>query len=133
MKKLVMVCGLLLGAVSLTFAQDGTHKRMSAEDRAKRSTERLSERLKLTEDQKAKVTAIYAEQAAEMSKSRAAEADVQKARYAGMKAKMEANDAKIKALLTADQQKAYDEMKAERKAKMHKRGDKKAPGTTMKK
>ncbi len=131
MKKLVMICGLLLGGITLTFAQDGTHKKMSAEDRAKRSTERLSTKLNLTEDQKAKVLTIFTEQAAAMEKNRKADGNVEKAQMADRKAKMEAHDAQIKGVLTADQQKVYEDMKAERKMNMHKRGQKKPTPATM--
>jgi protein CpxP len=121
MKKLLMICGLLLGTITLTNAQDGGRKMISPEDRAKRQTERLAEKLKLSEEQKSKVLAIYTEQAAEMTKDMQAAKEDRKAKHEEMKARMTASEAKIEAILTADQKKAYEEMKAERKAAMEKR------------
>jgi protein CpxP len=122
MKKLLMICGLLFGVITLTHAQDGGRKMMSPEDRAKKSTERLAEKLKLTEDQKAKVLAIYTEEATSMSKNMQQDNTDRKAKREEMKAARVANEAKIEAVLTNDQKKAYEAMKAERKAAMEKRG-----------
>ena len=124
MKKLLMICGLLFGIVTLTHAQDGVRKMMSPEERAKKQTERLAEKLKLSEEQKAKVLAIYTEQAKAMNKDVEAKMADRKAKYAEMKAAREANDAKVEAVLTAEQKKAYAELKAERKAAMEKHGGK---------
>ncbi|MEJ5960704.1 hypothetical protein [Pedobacter immunditicola] len=122
MKKLLMICGLLFGVVTLTNAQDGGRKMMSPEERAKKQTERLAEKLKLSEEQKSKVLAIYTEQANAMNKDVQAEMADRKAKHAEMKAAREANEAKVEAILTADQKKAYAELKAERKAAMEKHG-----------
>lgn len=116
-----MICGLLFGVITMTNAQDGGQK-MSPEDRAKRHTEKLAEKLKLSEDQKAKVLAIYTAQASQMTAHMKEASTDQKARRMEMKSQAEANDAKINDLLTADQKKAYITMKEERKAAMQKRG-----------
>lgn len=124
MKKLLMICGLLFGVVTLTNAQDGGRKMISPEERAKKQTERLAEKLKLSEEQKAKVLAVYMEQANAMNKGVQAEKADRKAKFAEMKAAREANEAKVEAILTADQKKAYAELKAERKAAMEKHAGK---------
>ncbi|WP_432712793.1 hypothetical protein, partial [Pedobacter sp.] len=109
--------------ITLTNAQDGGRKMMSPEERAKKQTERLGEKLKLSEAQKAQVLAIYTEQANQMTKKMEANSADQKAKRVEMKAAMEAQEAKIGAVLTADQKKEYEAIKAERKAAMAKRGD----------
>jgi protein CpxP len=124
MKKLLMICGLLFGVITLTNAQDGGRKMMSPEERAKKQTEKLAEKLKLSEEQKSKVLAIYTEQANAMNKEVQAEKTDRKAKYAEMKAARTANEAKVEAILTADQKKAYAELKAERKAAMEKHAGK---------
>ncbi|MET3114003.1 protein CpxP [Pedobacter sp. CG_S7] len=121
MKKLLMICGLLFGVITMTNAQDGGRK-MSPEDRAKRNTEKLAEKLKLSEDQKAKVLTIYTAQASQMTTHMKEASADQKAKRMEMKSAAEANDAKINSLLTEDQKKAYIAMKEERKAAMQKRG-----------
>lgn len=117
-----MICGMLFGVITLTHAQDGSRKMMSPQERATKSTEKLAEKLNLSEEQKAKVLAIYTEQAAAMTTdTKAADGD-RKAKREEMMAARAANEAKIEAVLTEAQKKAYDSLKAERKAAMEKRG-----------
>jgi len=120
MKKLLMICGLLFGVVTFSHAQEGGRKMMSPEERAKKQTERLAEKLKLSDEQKSKVLAIYTEQANAMNKEMQAHQADRKARFAEMNATRAANDAKIEAVLTPDQKKAYEALKADRKAAMEK-------------
>lgn len=121
-----MICGLVVGAIGFTNAQDGGRK-ITPEDRAKKSTERLATKLNLSADQKAKVLAIYTDEAKQQHADRVKMKEAQKQERQARRAKMVANDAKINALLTADQKKAYDAMKAERKAAMENRSDRKGP------
>ena len=117
-----MICGMLFGVITLTNAQDGGRKMMSPQERATKSTEKLAEKLKLSDEQKSKVLAIYTEQATAMATDmKAAEGD-RKAKREEMMAARAANEAKIEALLTEEQKKVYDSLKAERKAAMEKRG-----------
>lgn len=116
-----MIFALLLGVATFANAQGGGRKMADPAERAKKSTERLSEKLSLNDDQKAKVLAIYTDQATQMNKAW----EDSKEDRAAMKTKvagiMSDSDAKIIAVLTDDQKKAYDAFKAERKAAMEKR------------
>lgn len=129
MKKLLMICGLLFSVVTFAQAQQGggERKMQSPEERAKKSAEQLTKKLSLTEDQKAKVTAIFLDQAVAMKKVR----EESKGDRAGMMAKMKAandeNDVKINALLNDDQKKAFADWKAERAENMKKRMGGKGP------
>ena len=124
-----MICGLLFSVVTFAQAQQGGGDRKPAtpEERAQRSADQLSKKLSLSDDQKAKVTAIYLEQAAAMKKVRDEANGDREVMMAKMKAANEANDVKINAVLTEDQKKAYSEWKAERAESMKKRMGKKGP------
>lgn len=125
MKKLVMICGLLFSVVTFAQAQQGGGRRMAAspEERVKQ----LDEKVKLTDDQKTKATAVYTE-AAEAQKKMREEMQGGGDRQAMMEKmqKMSADtDTKINAFLTEDQKKAYktwqDEVKAAREKMMKER------------
>ncbi len=82
---------------------------------------RMSSKLNLSDDQKAKITPIIADRQTQM---RALMADtsgrrLQKARKA--KSIMSDSDKKIEAVLTKDQKKTYEEMKEEMREKMRSR------------
>lgn len=120
MKKLLMVCCFLVSVVSLSKAQGGGGGRMqrSPADQAKQ----LQTTLSLTDDQTAKITAIYTEQAAKRdSLMKAANGDRSAMRGKMMPMMMAAND-KIKAVLTDDQKKAFEKMQAERMQRMQQGG-----------
>lgn len=123
MKKVLLMCTLLFSIVTLAQAQQTEGRKMpSPEERAQRMTAQLEKKLSLTEDQKAKVNAVYMDQVAQMTKLRE-EAGEDKS---GMRAKMVQmsadTDAKIEALLTAEQKTAFTAFKEERKAAAKKRG-----------
>ncbi|WP_316792496.1 Spy/CpxP family protein refolding chaperone [Pedobacter frigoris] len=127
MKKLLIICGLLFSVITFAQAQDGQGQRQGGrgmgtpEERAKRQVDNLTEKLKLTEDQKTKVTAIYAEQGASMKKLREEANGDRDAMMASMTKLNDATDAKINALLTDDQKKAFTTLKEERKEQQKKR------------
>lgn len=113
MKKLLLMCCILLGFTAISRAQGGG-MRMSPEDRAKQ----LQTQLKLTDDQTAKVTTIYKAQATRMDSIRtAANGDRSAMRQAMMPLIKDTND-KVKAVLTADQAAQYDKMVQERMNRM---------------
>lgn len=128
MKKLMIICGLLFSVVTFANAQQGgqggqRRAQATPEERVKQ----LDEKIKLTDEQKTKATAVYAE-AAEAQKKMREEAQAGGDRQAMMEKmqKMTADtDAKITALLNDDQKKAYktwqDEMKAAREKAMKER------------
>ncbi|HKG06980.1 MAG TPA: hypothetical protein VKB19_11005 [Pedobacter sp.] len=122
MKKLLMICGLVFSVITFANAQDGQGRRGGTpEERAKAQTERLAEKIKLTDDQKAKVNAIYLEQGPKMRKLRDSLGDDRTAWRGAMTKVNEQSDAKISALLTEEQKKAFVAWQEERKEAMKKR------------
>ena len=108
MRKILLVCCILLGLTAVSRAQGGGQRR-SPEERAKM----LQTQLKLTDDQTAKITAIYQTQAKSIDSLRNAGGD-----RTAFRPIMQAATDKIKAILTPDQatawQKMMDEMRAQR-------------------
>ena len=126
MKKLLIICGLLFSAITFANAQDGQRQGQgrrggTPEERAKRQTEQLAEKLTLTADQKAKVQAIYLEQGPRMRKLRDSLGENRDGFRAAMVKANEQNEAKIAAVLTDDQKKAYTAWIKERNEAMKKR------------
>jgi protein CpxP len=114
MKKILMVCCFVLGISAVSFAQGGGRQQRSPEEQAKG----LQAQLKLTDDQVAKVTAIFQEQAKKRDSIRTANnGDMQAARPL-MRPLMQATTTKIKAVLTAEQAAAYEKMQAEMRNRM---------------
>ncbi|QPH39588.1 hypothetical protein [Pedobacter endophyticus] len=123
MKKLMMICALLFSVVTFANAQQGGGQgrggmMMKPEDRVKQ----LDEKLKLSDDQKTKLTTVFTEQADAMKKMRE---EGQGGDRAAMREKMQKmrtdNDVKVNAVLTADQQKTYKTWQDEQRAEMQKR------------
>jgi protein CpxP len=124
MKKLLIICGLLFTAVTFASAQQGQggqgggqRRMVTAEERVKQ----LDEKVKLTDDQKTKATAVYTASMEDMKKAREEAGGDRQAMMEKMQ-KMRADvDTKITALLTDDQKKAYKTWQDEEKAQMEKR------------
>ena len=117
MRKILLVCCILLGLTAVSRAQGG-RPRMSPEDRAKQ----LQTQLKLTDDQTTKITAIYKTQATKMDSIRtAANGDRDAMRTAMGPLRTAAND-QIKALLTPEQATAWQKMMDEQRARMQNGG-----------
>ena len=112
MRKFLLICCVLLGITAVSRAQGGGQRR-SPEERAKM----LQTQLKLTDDQTAKVTAIYQAQTVRIDSVRNAGGD----RSAFMPIIQSTNE-KIKAILTPDQAAAYQKMMDERRARMQQGG-----------
>lgn len=117
MKKWIFATGLMVMISLSTMAQKRDGERPSAEDRAKRNTERMAEELKLTDAQKEQILAINLEYA----KKNEAEMAERKAKMEARKAEMEAKrevlkeqDAKIQTVLTEEQRAKWSEIKAEK-------------------
>lgn len=121
MKKLLMICGMLLGVMTFAHAQGGGRNMGTPEERATKATTALTEKLALTADQQTKVKTILLDQNTQMEKARTEAGDDRKAMRAKMATLMQDNSAKINALLTDDQKKVYADYLAERKAAMEKR------------
>ncbi len=127
MKKMLLMCGLLIGISAASFAQGGGRMRMNPADQAKN----LQTALKLTDDQTAKVQAIFQAQSAKMDSVRtAANGDRDAMRQAMTSMRSETNT-KVNAVLTPDQQTAYkkyqDDMRAQMMQRMQQNGGGGAP------
>jgi len=116
MKKIMLICCLLLGITAVTRAQGG--QRMSPADRAKQ----MQTQLKLTDDQTAKITSILQTQQTKMDSVRTAANGDRDAMRAGMGPIRTAITAQIKAVLTPDQAAAYQKMMDEQRARMQNGG-----------
>ncbi|WP_412467897.1 hypothetical protein [Pedobacter sp. KLB.chiD] len=121
MKKLMMICGLMLGIAGFANAQQGGgpgRMMMKPEERVKL----LDEKLKLSDDQKAKLTAVFTEQAESMKKMRE---EMQGGDRDAMREKMQKmradHNAKVTAVLTEDQKKTYEAWQKEQREEMEKR------------
>ncbi|MDR1707078.1 DUF4890 domain-containing protein [Dysgonomonas sp.] len=116
MKKVVLLLMVMFAVVTLS-AQQG--QRATPEERAKRQTEALVEKLGLTKEQKEKVYDIYLKSAQSMPQ-RGENVDREKMREQFQKTQKERDEA-IKALLTEEQQKKYDELQKEMQEQMKNR------------
>jgi protein CpxP len=106
MKKILMMCLFLIGISAVSRAQGGG-MRMSPADRAKQ----IQTQLKLSDDQTAKITAIYEAQGKQIDSLRNAGGD-----RSAFRPIMEASNTKVKAILTADQAAAFQKWMDERRA-----------------
>ena len=120
MKKLMMICGLMLGIAGFAQAQQGGGRgmMMKPEERVKQ----LDEKLKLSDDQKTKLTAVFTEQSEAMKKMReeAQGGDREAMREKIQKFRAE-NDVKVAAVLNDEQKKTYEAWQKEQRAEMQKR------------
>ena len=108
MKKLLLMCCILLGITAVSRAQGGGG-RMTPEDRVAA----MKTQLKLTDDQSAKILAIYKSSAAKRDSVRNAGGDRE-----AMRPIMTAANAQVQAVLTDDQKVAYKKMMDDMRAKM---------------
>ena len=112
MKKFLLMCCALIGLTAVCRAQG--QGRMEPADRAKQ----LQTQLKLTDDQTAKITAIYTAQATKMDSVRTAANGDRDAMRAGMMPIRTATITQVKAILTPGQAAAFQKMLDEMRARM---------------
>jgi protein CpxP len=110
MKKMMMICLFLVGITAVSYAQG---RRMSTEDRVKQ----LKTDLKLTDDQTAKITAVYDAQTKSIDSLRNAGGD-----RSAFRPIMQATTDKVKAILTPEQAAAFQKTMDERRARMQNGG-----------
>lgn len=108
----MLVCCFLLGITAVSRAQGGGPRR-SPEERAKM----MQTQLKLTDDQTAKITAIYQTQAKSIDSLRNAGGD-----RTAFRPIMQATNDKIKAILTPEQATAWQKMMDDMRARMQQGG-----------
>ncbi|WP_134091098.1 DUF4890 domain-containing protein [Olivibacter sp. XZL3] len=113
MKKMILSALLFIGMGSMAFAQQDDYKRKArtAEERAKRSTELLAEKLSLSEDQKKEIYAINLDNIKKMDVER--KKGMQAHKDLMQKSVTERNE-KINSVLTDAQKSAYQDLKKER-------------------
>ena len=119
MKKVFVMTVLFVATITLATAQQ-PRTPITAEESAKRQTERVDQAVKLTGDQKTKIQAIdldFAKKTIELRQNRG-DRDAMRAKMQELDA---ARDAKYKGVLTADQFKKYSEDKAKREKEMQER------------
>ena len=110
----------MLGIAGFAQAQQGGGRgmMMKPEERVKQ----LDEKLKLSDDQKTKLTAVFTEQAESMKKMReemqGGDRDAMREKIQKFRAE---NDVKVSAILTDDQKKTYEVWQKEQRAEMQKR------------
>jgi len=119
MKKLIIALGLVLCVATFAKAQGGGRQMGTPAERAERSVTRM-EALKLTADQKTKLTEVFLSQGKSVDSLRAANGG---AGGEGMREKMApiqaATSKRVMALLTDEQKKSYKAMQAEQRARQN--------------
>ncbi|MEM8528349.1 MAG: hypothetical protein AAGG68_27145 [Bacteroidota bacterium] len=129
--RLVLAMAIILVAFGSNFAQRG-EDRPSAEDMAKRQTERLTESLELTNEQAEKVAAInlkYAKQVHEKREAmRQQEEKGREARKAEREKVRTAHNAELKVVLTELQYAKLEGLQEARQERPHRRGSRKGKG-----
>ncbi len=120
MKKLkMMFVAAMLFTGTQVFAQNRTH---DPEQAAKRQTERMTEKLSLTEDQSAKVLNINKKIAEEMQTARTSGELTTDNRRAFRRQQTEKRDAELKKVLSEDQWTQWEAMKKEQEYRDGRRG-----------
>lgn len=119
MKKVLLVCALVLGISAVSFAQGGGRMRMTPQAQTDTLKAHVSG---VTADQSTKLLAVYTGVAKTRDSLRQAggggDRDAMRAMYTKMQA---STDAKVKAVLTADQAKEYQAWAEKRAAAMRAR------------
>ncbi len=116
MKKILMMCCFVLGISAVSFAQG--RMQQTPEERSKQ----MQTEFKLTDDQTAKVLALYTAQAKTRDSIRTASNGDRQAMMQAMRPMMEATNTKLKAILTPEQYAAYEKANAERMQRMRQGG-----------
>lgn len=116
MKKLIYL--VVTGLFMLTLVIHAQPQRLSPEERAKRTTDMMKERLSLSAAQLTKVDSLNVAYAKALDQVMEKEREAGNG-FEGMRQKMEENETKkreeFKAILTAEQLAKYDEIIAERR------------------
>lgn len=119
MKKSILTLALFIGFVTFGFAQESTGRtRLTPEERARKKTEALAEKLSLTKEQQEKVLAINLEEAKNNEAFMKKEREERSKEMSERRALMKSNEEKINAILTAEQKKAYQELKEQRRERV---------------
>ena len=129
MKKLVFLATTLLMflAITVNAQQRGPRERMTPEQQATRTVERLTTELKLTDKQQADLKKWYTESFKKREEAMQKNRDNREAMRDQMKKDREAADAELKKVLTEEQYKTYitnlEKMEKRRKEMMDRRNN----------
>ncbi len=140
MKKAILTIAIAVMGFTAAFAQDSTRRprkqmpKLTAEQRAEKTTARLEKELNLTADQKKKIYAVELENAKKMETWRKADQGDRKGKMEERKADLDKQRGKIDGILTAEQKTKMEAFRAEARekgGKMHRRmrhGDRRDKG-----
>lgn len=117
MKKTAFIVILLLSVAAVSKAQQ-QRQRLSSEERVQRQVEQLQEKLNLTADQKAKVTAIFTAQSQSIDSLRKASNGDSQAMRGKMRPIMDTSEKQLKEVLTDEQEKTYEAYRQEQRSRM---------------
>jgi len=118
MKKIMLFSFLLVPLLTLVLSVSAQEKQhMNPQEKAQKLTDWMKTNLKLTDDQVAKVQPINLKYAQKMADTKNSTQD-QKAKMDAMKADEEAKDAELKAVLTPEQYTSWEAKKADMKKEM---------------
>lgn len=129
MKKLLMIAALFTLTIAGAFAQRGQggskegqpKESLTPEQRADKMTNRMTEELGLSEDQKQKIYKINLDNAQKREAQRAAMEEDRKAKRAEMQAQNQVQNEQIEAVLTPDQKTKWQEVKKENRKEIQER------------
>jgi Spy/CpxP family protein refolding chaperone len=121
MKKLLIIAAIFTMTFAGAFAQRGQggprggqqKESMTPEQRAERMTNKMTEELGLSEDQKQKIYQINLENAEKRQVQREAMVEERKAKREEMQAQTKAQNEQIEAILTPEQKTKWEEVKKE--------------------
>jgi len=123
MKKLILTMAIAVMGFTATFAQDSTRRakrpmaKLTAEQRAEKSTSMMEKKLNLTTAQKEKVYAIELDRAKKMDAFRTEDKAAMKGKMKERKADLDKTKADLDKVLTAEQKTKLDAFRAEAKEK----------------
>ena len=126
MRKLIIIAALVGTTCAQAFAQRSGHQEINPEQVAERMSNRMAEKLDLSEEQKKAVYALNLEAA----RKRQAQWEVRKKQQEAINAERKAHQEKIAGLLTPEQNKAWEAIMEDNRSRMRegRRGAGKRPG-----
>jgi len=123
MKKAILTIAIAVMGFTAAFAQDSTRRprkqmpKLTAEQRAEKTTARLEKELNLTADQKKKIYAVELENAKKLETWRKADQGDRKGKMEERKADLDKQRGKIDGILTAEQKTKMEAFRAEAREK----------------
>ncbi|MDN3669254.1 periplasmic heavy metal sensor [Echinicola jeungdonensis] len=124
MKNLLIVAALMLVIVFQSQAQRGEHKReFNPEKMAQKITDKMAEKLELSEDQKQKVYQLHLDRLQKRKEQHQEMMEKRKAMREKMEAEHKENQAKLEEILTPEQKAKWEEIKKDEWEKRRKYRD----------